>query len=223
MKLILLGAPGAGKGTQALRIQEAYNIVQLSTGDMLRAAVASGSELGKQAKAIMDAGELVSDDIMVAMIRDRIAQDDCKNGFILDGFPRTEAQAEALDVMLQEEGKRLDVVVQITVDDTALVERISGRFTCAGCGEGYNDKFKLPEKEGVCDKCGGTVFNRRADDNAETVAARLKAYHVQTAPLIPYYEEKGLLVKVDGMRDIDDVTQQIQDVLVSSQKKQVVS
>lgn len=180
---------------------------------MLRAAVASGSEVGIKAKAIMESGGLVSDDIIVSMIKERISREDCKNGFILDGFPRTSAQAAALDVMLADLNKSLDAVIEIKVDDEALVERISGRFTCVKCGEGYNKIFKKPEKEGVCDSCGGDQFSQRSDDNAETVATRLKAYHAQTAPLIPYYKEKGSLYTVDGMLSIDEVTKNINDVL----------
>ncbi|MCE3232111.1 MAG: adk [Rickettsiaceae bacterium] len=213
MKLILLGPPGAGKGTQASRIEEKFGIIQLSTGDMLRAAVASGSEIGMKAKAIMESGGLVSDNIMVSMIKERISKDDCKNGFILDGFPRTAAQAEALDVMLAELGKSLDAVIEMRVDDEALVDRISGRFTCAKCGEGYNKKFKTPKNDGVCDKCSSTEFKQRSDDNAETVAARLKAYHAQTAPLVPYYDKKGVLFGVDGMKNIDEVTFDINHIL----------
>lgn len=213
MRLILLGPPGAGKGTQAVRIQQAFHIVQLSTGDMLRAEVASGSELGNKAKAIMDAGKLVSDDVMVALIQNRITKSDCIQGFILDGFPRTIAQAEALDRMLSSIQKPLDVVIEMQVDDAVLVERISGRYTCASCSEGYNDKSKPVKQEGVCDRCGGSRFIRRADDNAQTVAARLVAYHAQTRPLIPYYLEKGLLRTIDGMRDMDDVTESIFGVL----------
>jgi adenylate kinase len=213
MKLILLGPPGAGKGTQAARIEAAFGIVQLSTGDMLRAAVASGSNLGVKAKSIMEAGGLVPDDIMIAMIRDRISKDDCNNGFILDGFPRTTAQASALDEMLAGLGKSLDAVIEMKVDDEALIDRISGRFTCVKCGEGYNKKFKLPVKDGICDKCGGTEFRQRSDDNADTVSARLKAYHAQTAPLVPYYAKKGVLFSVDGMKNIDEVTININDIL----------
>ncbi|MDB2414251.1 adenylate kinase [Rickettsiales bacterium] len=213
MRLILLGPPGAGKGTQASYIENKYSIIQLSTGDMLRSEVANLTDLGKQAKKIMDAGELVSDDIMISMIRNRIVAEDCKNGFILDGFPRTTAQAEALDVMLREESMGLDCVIEIKVDDEALIERIVGRFTCAACGEGYNNKFKKPAKEGVCDKCGSTEFKSRDDDNEKTVRSRLESYHRQTAPLIPYYKEKGVLKTVDGMLLIDEVTKNIDYLL----------
>ncbi len=215
MNIILLGPPGAGKGTQAKRIEEARGMVQLSTGDMLRAAVAAGTEIGKKAKEVMERGELVSDDIVIGIISERIDAPDCANGFILDGFPRTVAQAEALDKLLAEKGKTLDAVIEMKVDDDKLVERITGRFTCAKCGEGYHDKFKLPAKEGVCDKCGSTEFTRRADDNEETVRARLAAYHEQTAPLIDYYGKTGKLRSIDGMASIDDVTRQISEVLDS--------
>ncbi len=213
MNIILLGPPGAGKGTQAKRLQDAYSMVQLSTGDMLRAAVASGSELGKKAKGIMESGGLVPDDLIIDMISGRIDQDDCKNGFILDGFPRTVPQADALGDMLTEKGLQIDNVIEMKVDDEAMVERITGRFTCAGCGAGYHDSFQKPEKEGVCDKCGGTEFSRRADDNAETVRERLKAYHDKTAPIIAYYDDKGSLKSVDGMASIDQVTAQLKGVI----------
>lgn len=213
MNLILLGPPGAGKGTQSKRLEDKYSIVQLSTGDMLRAEVASGSDLGQQAKQIMEDGGLVSDDIIIGMISNRVDQDDCKNGFILDGFPRTVPQAEALDKMLAEKSLKIDHVLELEVDDEAMVERISGRYTCAKCGQGYHDSFQKPEKDGVCDKCGSTEFVRRADDNAETVRSRLKAYHEQTAPIADFYRSQGNLSSVDGMADIDAVTRQLENII----------
>ena len=200
--LILLGPPGAGKGTQARMLEEDFDLMQLSTGDMLRAAVAAGTEAGTQAKAVMAAGGLVSDDIVLAILRDRMAQPDTAKGIILDGFPRTAGQAAALDTLLAARGQRVTAAISLEVDDEAMVGRVSGRYTCGTCGEGYHDQFKQPAHAGTCDKCGGSDFKRRADDNAETVRERLKAYHAQTAPLIAYYEGKDVLERIDAMADI---------------------
>jgi adenylate kinase len=216
MNLILLGPPGAGKGTQAKEIANRHGLVQLSTGDMLRAAVKAGSEVGKKAKAIMEKGELVSDEIVIGIISDRIDEPDCQNGFILDGFPRTLAQASALDDLLARKGKTLDAVVDLKVDAKRLVERIVGRYTCAKCGEGYHDTFKKPKTEGVCDVCGSTEFTRRADDNAETVTTRLMAFYRDTSPLIGYYYCKGNLRSVDGMAPIDKVASAIETILAEA-------
>jgi adenylate kinase len=211
--IILLGPPGAGKGTQAKRLEESYGLKQVSTGDVLRAAVKTGSSLGREAKTYMDAGKLVPDDLIIRLIEEWMGKPDAKKGFILDGFPRTTAQARALDAMLERRQMKLRAVVEMKVDEKALIGRIAGRFTCASCGEGYHDSFKPTKKPGVCDKCGGTEFLRRPDDNAETMKTRLEAYHAQTAPIIPYYRDQGILMQVDGMADIDEVTRQIEKVL----------
>jgi adenylate kinase len=216
MNIILLGPPGAGKGTQAQRLQADVGMIQLSTGDMLRAAVASGSALGTQAKGLMEKGQLVPDELMVGLIRDRIAQPDCAKGFILDGFPRTEAQAKALDKMLAEAARKLDQVIEMEVDEKALTERVVGRFTCAKCGTGYHDTFKRPKVDGVCDVCGSKEFTRRKDDNAETMKTRMVAYRAQTEPLLPYYRARGILKTVDGMAAMDEVYRQIRAVLAGA-------
>ncbi|MBN9034221.1 adenylate kinase [Rhizobium sp. YJ-22] len=216
MRLILLGPPGAGKGTQAQRIVEKFGIPQLSTGDMLRAAVSAGTDVGKRAKAVMDAGKLVSDDIVIAIVSERIDQPDCAKGFILDGFPRTLVQADATDAMLKAKGLDLSKVLEIKVNDEVLADRVSGRYTCANCGAGYHDTNLRPRQEGVCDRCGSTHFKRRPDDNRETVVTRLQAYYKETSPLIGYYHAKGKLASVDGMADIDRVTSDIEKILESA-------
>lgn len=213
MNIILLGPPGAGKGTQAKLLEQKRGMVQLSTGDMLRSHVKAGDELGQKAKAIMDAGQLVPDDLMIAMISNRIDQPDARQGFILDGFPRTTPQAEALDRMLAEKGLKLDAVIEMKVDEAELVRRVAGRYSCAKCGTGYHDTLNKPKVEGVCDVCGSTEFTRRPDDNAQTVQGRLDVYRKQTAPILPYYKGKGLLESVDGMAAIDVVEGQIDALL----------
>ena len=218
MNIILLGPPGAGKGTQSQLLEEKYSMLQLSTGDMLRAAIKRGEPLGLEAKKIMDAGKLVPDELMIKMIDDRIAKPDCNSGFILDGFPRTVPQAKALDAMLEQRGKKLDAVIELKVDEKELIERVSGRFTCAKCGTGYHTKFKPPKVEGVCDKCGGKEFVCRPDDNPETMKTRLQAFRDQTAPILPYYQGKGLLktvVTTDGYRILamKDVNRSIEAIL----------
>ncbi|WP_230481451.1 adenylate kinase [Sphingomonas sp. Leaf21] len=213
MNIILLGPPGAGKGTQAQRLVANRGMVQLSTGDMLRAAVKAGTPVGLQAKAVMDAGELVSDAIVSALIGERLDQAEAESGAIFDGYPRTAAQAEALDVLLAERGKALDHVIELAVDEDALVERITGRFTCASCGTGYHDSFKPTRVEGVCDVCGATEFKRRPDDNAETVRTRMAEYRAKTAPILPIYEARGIVTRVDGMGAMDAVGAAIDAVL----------
>ena len=211
--IILLGPPGAGKGTQAQEIENRHGFIQLSTGDMLRAAVSAGTEVGLKAKAIMEAGGLVSDDIVIGIISERIDQPDCQNGFILDGFPRTLAQAAALEKLLADKGKTLDAVVEIKVDDDILVDRITGRFSCAKCGAGYHDEYKQPKVAGTCDACGSKEFSRRADDNAETVRKRLMAYYRETAPLIGFYFAKDKLRSIDGMAGVEQVTAAIEEIV----------
>jgi adenylate kinase len=202
---ILLGPPGAGKGTQARMLEADFGLVQLSTGDLLRAAVAAGTEAGREARAVMEAGQLVPDDIVLAILKDRMAQPDVAQGIILDGFPRTAGQAAALDRLLAEAGRQVTAAISLEVDDAAMVARVSGRFTCAACGEGFHDEFKQPATAGVCDKCGGTAFKRRADDTAETVRDRLTAYHAQTAPLIAHYDSLSVLERVPAMGSIDGI------------------
>ena len=213
MNLILLGPPGAGKGTQASRLVKERGMVQLSTGDMLRAAVAAGTPVGLAAKAVMESGGLVSDEIVSGILSERLDQPDARAGFILDGYPRTDVQADSLDSMLAEKGLMLDHVIELVVDEDALVERITGRFTCGSCGEGYHDHFKQPKVTGVCDVCGASNFKRRADDNESTVRQRMAEYRAKTAPIIPHYEGRGIVARVDGMASMDDVAAAIDGVI----------
>ena len=213
MNIILLGPPGAGKGTQAARLVESRGMVQLSTGDMLRAAVKAGTPVGLQAKAVMESGGLVSDEIVSGIIGEALDALKPDTGVIFDGYPRTEAQAHSLDELLASRHRKLHHVIELEVDEDALVERITGRFTCATCGEGYHDTFKRPKVEGVCDKCGGKEFKRRADDNEETVRTRMAEYRAKTAPILPIYEARGIVSRVDGMADMNDVTKAISAIL----------
>ncbi len=213
MNIILLGPPGAGKGTQASRLQEERGMVQLSTGDMLRAAVKDGTPVGLQAKAVMEAGELVSDEIVSGIIGEALDKLPAETGVIFDGYPRTAAQADSLDDILTARDRKLDCVIELGVDEDALVERITGRFTCGNCGTGYHDTFKQPKVAGTCDQCGSTEFKRRPDDNEETVRTRMAEYRAKTAPILPIYEARGLLQRVDGMADIDVVNTSIEAIL----------
>ena len=213
MNLILLGPPGSGKGTQAKRLEQTHGIVQLATGDMLRAATDSDTTFGRRIKAIMDSGQLVPDDVIIEMIDRRIVEPDCSRGFILDGFPRTVPQAEALDAMLALHDLKLDHVILLEVDEAALIDRLAGRFTCGTCGASYHDQYNRPRREGICDICGGTEFIRRADDRPDAVKARLEVYRAQTAPILPYYRDRGILRRIDGMLDIELVTREIANLL----------
>lgn len=216
LNIILLGPPGAGKGTQASRLEDEHGMVQLSTGDMLRAAVKAGTPIGVQAKAVMDAGELVSDEIVSGLIGERLDQLGSGVSVIFDGYPRTAAQAEALDDILSARGRKLDHVIELQVEEDALVDRITGRFSCAKCGAGYHDRYKLPKVDNVCDVCGSTEFKRRPDDNEETVRTRMAEYRAKTAPILPIYEARGIVTHVDGMAPIDEVNDAIETILATA-------
>ena len=216
MRIILFGPPGCGKGTQATFISESFIIPHLSTGDMLRSAVVSKSEVGLKAKNIMEKGGLVSDEIVFSIVKDRISQNDCKKGFILDGFPRTTAQATSLDLMLSDKSLKMDYVIQLEVDEDAIVARLSGRFSCSECGAGYHDAYKMTKEYKKCDKCGSKEFSRRSDDNPKTVRSRLEAYHKKTAPILPFYRDKGVLQSVDGMLEMDKVFNKIEEIITGS-------
>ena len=213
MNIILLGPPGAGKGTQAARLVEHHGMRQLSTGDMLRAAVAAQTPVGLRAKAVMDAGELVSDEIVSALIDDELTAMGEHVGAIFDGYPRTAAQAGQLDTILAKHGRKLDHVIELAVNEDELVRRIVGRYSCVTCGAGYHDEFHQPAAPGVCDKCGGTEFKRRVDDNEETVRTRMAEYRAKTAPILPLYEARGIVRRIDGMAPIDEVTASVEAVL----------
>ena len=213
MNLIVLGPPGAGKGTQAKRIQERWGIVQLSTGEILREAVEAGEEVGLRAGPVLEVGDLVPDDIVILVVAERLKKPDCRNGFILDGFPRTPAQAQALDKLLKDRMLKIDAVIQMVVDDFTIVERIAGRYACSKCGAGYHEKYNKPEVDGVCDNCSSDSFVRRVDDKQETVKSRLANYRRATEPILPYYRERGVLFEINGMREIDDVTVEIDEFL----------
>ena len=216
LNIILLGPPGAGKGTQASRLEDEHGMVQLSTGDMLRAAVKAGTPIGLQAKAVMDAGELVSDEIVSGLIGERLDELGDDVSVIFDGYPRTAAQAETLDGILSARGRKLDHVIELVVDEDALVDRITGRFSCAKCGEGYHDRYKLPKMSDTCDVCGSQEFKRRPDDNAETVRTRMAEYRAKTAPILPIYDARGIVTRVDGMAPIDEVNDAIETVLATA-------
>lgn len=211
--LILLGPPGAGKGTQAKRLEDRFGLVQLSTGDLLREAVAAGTNAGKAAKSVMEAGGLVSDDIVINILRDRLNSPDCGAGVILDGFPRTIPQAEALSVLLTSQGAKVHAAISLEVEDEAMITRVSGRYTCDGCGEGYHETYKRPAVENTCDQCGSLKFRRRADDNADTVRRRLVAYHIETAPLIAFYEAEDALQTINAMGEIDTITDALRAII----------